>query len=837
MRRLGSLALLLLLPTVASAQKAATTTALSSNSPGLQLPGTLTLSATVAGSAGAAGQPTGPVSFVSDSSSALGSGTLATIPSTEAFSSTGVSGSFGNSPFGLFTLAPTTSKDSVLGMLDYFPIVSSDSVFPQFTIFSGAGAALFQSSAPYQITNSGYSAYGSVTAYAVADFNHDGIPDILLYGTPANTGTVPVSGSNGNEIYVLPGKAGGTYNQAAAIFSPDNSGIICDCTYPSAALAVDDFNGDGYPDLAYAANGSFSNNLVGVALNAGSSDPGSFQRFITAPAPSLTGDSFQTQAIASGHFTSSGHADLIVAGELISTTTGTVDDAGDLAIYLGNGDGTFAAPALVRSEGVTPIAVATADFRRNGMTDVVVANQGTETGSASVVVLFGDGNGNLSVSSTVSLTAAPVTLNVADFNNDGYPDIVISDSGGALQLLLNDGTGHFSKATSIGTPLAGSSLLAVGDFNGDSLEDVVQLGRGASESPTSSELELLNSASALATVNTPAQSLPAGAHTLTASFPGDANFTASSSNLGVTVTQTVPTITWPAPAAVQLGAALGTAQLDATASVPGSFTYTPGAGTVLPAGADTVKAVFAPTDSFDYSGATASQTVTVINGNATAQVSAPATVGAGQNSSVTLTVSPYPSPITATLTLSFAPDPPNTVSDPAVLFPNNSNTDVIQIPANSSAAIPPIAFSPGSTAGKITITVQLTSGGANITPSGLAPAVVTVPAGPPVINSVTLTRNGRQMTVAILGLSSTRDMTQASFQFTPAAGHSLTTTQFTVPLSTEFSGWYSTSDSANYGTMFLYTQPFTLDSDASSVGNVTVTLTNSQGQSQPGTAQ
>ena len=43
-------------------------------------------------------------------------------------------------------------------------------------------------------------------------------------------------------------------------------------------------------------------------------------------------------------------------------------------------------------------------------------------------------------------------------------------------------------------------------------------------------------------------------------------------------------ITWANPAGIVYGTALGSAQLDATASVPGTFTYSPAAGTVLHAG-------------------------------------------------------------------------------------------------------------------------------------------------------------------------------------------------------------------------------------------------------------
>lgn len=56
----------------------------------------------------------------------------------------------------------------------------------------------------------------------------------------------------------------------------------------------------------------------------------------------------------------------------------------------------------------------------------------------------------------------------------------------------------------------------------------------------------------------------------------------------------VPTITWPAPAAITYGTALSAAQLDASASVPGTFAYSPAAGTVLTAGTSEIARVKHP---------------------------------------------------------------------------------------------------------------------------------------------------------------------------------------------------------------------------------------------------
>jgi Chitobiase/beta-hexosaminidase C-terminal domain/Bacterial Ig-like domain (group 2) len=72
------------------------------------------------------------------------------------------------------------------------------------------------------------------------------------------------------------------------------------------------------------------------------------------------------------------------------------------------------------------------------------------------------------------------------------------------------------------------------------------------------------------------------------------------------VSQTAPTVTWSAPPAISYGTALSSTQLSATANVPGTFAYSPAAGTVLKAGSQILSATFTPTDTQTYSTATAS---------------------------------------------------------------------------------------------------------------------------------------------------------------------------------------------------------------------------------------
>ncbi len=89
------------------------------------------------------------------------------------------------------------------------------------------------------------------------------------------------------------------------------------------------------------------------------------------------------------------------------------------------------------------------------------------------------------------------------------------------------------------------------------------------------------------------------------------DYTVIYNNGTLTIGQATPSITWTSPAPIVYGIALGIAQLDATASVPGALAYTPAAGTILVAGNDTLSVTFTPTDSIDYTPVTKSIQLTV----------------------------------------------------------------------------------------------------------------------------------------------------------------------------------------------------------------------------------
>ena len=86
----------------------------------------------------------------------------------------------------------------------------------------------------------------------------------------------------------------------------------------------------------------------------------------------------------------------------------------------------------------------------------------------------------------------------------------------------------------------------------------------------------------------------------------------------LTVTLTSEVITWTNPAPILYGTALTASQLNATANVPGVFSYTPGNGAVLNAGSNILSAVFTPTDAVNYAVVTDNVTLLVLPGESVA---------------------------------------------------------------------------------------------------------------------------------------------------------------------------------------------------------------------------
>jgi hypothetical protein len=123
----------------------------------------------------------------------------------------------------------------------------------------------------------------------------------------------------------------------------------------------------------------------------------------------------------------------------------------------------FLAPEFVALGG-SSIAVAVADFNGDGKLDIAAATEFCCPSQVSMSILIGKGNSDFQGLVSYSLSSAPTTLTVGDFNNDGYPDIAVGENN-ALEIFLNKGDGTF--ATPISYQFYTVTSVAIGDFNGD----------------------------------------------------------------------------------------------------------------------------------------------------------------------------------------------------------------------------------------------------------------------------------------------------------------------------------------------------------------------------------
>jgi uncharacterized protein (TIGR03437 family) len=295
--------------------------------------------------------------------------------------------------------------------------------------------------------------FDTPTSVAIGDFNHDGIPDLAV--TVARS-AIARPGAPAT-IVVFLGKGDGTFQAPVSSDSPVDS---------IWSLVTGDFNKDGQTDLVVINTVGYpSADQVVVFLGQGD---GTFAFSRTYSA------GMGASGLAAGDFNGDGVADIAVANlEAIN-------------LLLGNANGTMVPGASISFPVNPPVTLVAADVNGDGKLDLV--GGGFQGG---VAVLMGHGDGTFAAPATYTSGAAGTSLAgdafsvaVGDINGDSIPDIVSSD--GSVFIGKGDGTFGYQAANLPGV----FGPMIAGDFNGDGKVDIAS----AFFTPTSGGPPLQNGA-------------------------------------------------------------------------------------------------------------------------------------------------------------------------------------------------------------------------------------------------------------------------------------------------------------------------------------------------------
>ena len=265
----------------------------------------------------------------------------------------------------------------------------------------------------------------------IADLNGDGLPDLIVAD---NTGKVE---------YLLQNPASPGTFQAAVSLPISNPAIVAEgAGYETRGIsvAVGDLNGDGFPDIAVTSFDG-ANGAPGVGGNYGMvfiffQDPTNRGTFITTPT-TITALGEPSQ-IRIADVNQDGSNDIVIAcqglGSLSLEITAEANAGAMVILQNSSAPGTFATPVVYPAyTGVISLAIG--DLNGDGIPDIAMASLYPQ-GTGYVVTLMQDPTapGTFLAGTDYTGLGQPVSIAIADLNNDGLPDLVTADATSAVWL-------------------------------------------------------------------------------------------------------------------------------------------------------------------------------------------------------------------------------------------------------------------------------------------------------------------------------------------------------------------------------------------------------------------
>ncbi|HZV82232.1 MAG TPA: FG-GAP-like repeat-containing protein [Geobacteraceae bacterium] len=231
--------------------------------------------------------------------------------------------------------------------------------------------------------------------------------------------------------------------------------------YAPTSAAIADFNSDGSQDTALVMSNGTAHYLRIMIGDA----LGGFSSPTDLTLPDDLGAATVAGSVVVADLNGDGSADLAVSN------TG----ANCVSIFLGNGDGSFTKVTPDITVGTAPKAIAAGDFRGDGSRDDIAVVNSADN---SVAILLNDGTGTMAVQGSTYWPSAPDAISalaVGDFNGDDIEDIAITrNSAGNVTVFKGNGVGTFAAGADITVGTAPVALLAA-DLNGDGLVDLAVL--------------------------------------------------------------------------------------------------------------------------------------------------------------------------------------------------------------------------------------------------------------------------------------------------------------------------------------------------------------------------